>query len=84
MDSNRIEQLLRQHFPTAKIQVSSDDNVHFSAKVVDAGFEGLSRIARHRLIHDAIGPAMGREIHALSLNLLTPEQYRAMTPNQAG
>lgn len=84
MDSNRIEQLLRQHFPTAKIQVSSDDNVHFSAKVVDAGFEGLSRIARHRLIHDAIGPAMGREIHALSLNLLTPEQYSAMTPNQAG
>ena len=84
MDSNRIEQLLRQHFPTAKIQVSSDDNVHFSAKVVDAGFEGLSRIARHRLIHDAIGPAMGREIHALSLNLLTPEQYRAITPNQAG
>ena len=84
MDSNRIEQLLRQHFPTAEIRVSSDDNVHFSAKVVDAGFEGLSRIARHRLIHDAIGPAMGREIHALSLNLLTPEQHGSMTSNPAG
>lgn len=84
MDSNRIEQLLRQHFPTAEIRVSSDDNVHFSAKVVDAGFEGLSRIARHRLIHDAIGPAMGREIHALSLNLLTPEQHDSMTSNPAG
>ncbi|MEM7054848.1 MAG: BolA/IbaG family iron-sulfur metabolism protein [Pseudomonadota bacterium] len=74
MNSDRIEQLLRQHFPQAEIVVSSEDNVHFNAKVIDAGFDGLSRIARHRLIHDAIGPAMGREIHALSLNLLTPEQ----------
>ena len=74
MDSEQIEQLLRQHFPQAEILVSSEDNVHFNAKVIDAGFDGLSRLARHRLIHDAIGPAMGREIHALSLNLLTPEQ----------
>ncbi len=74
MDSNAIQQRLIEHFPNARIIVSSEDNVHFSAKVVDAGFEGLSRVARHRLIHDAIGAAVGREIHALSLQLLTPEQ----------
>ncbi|MEM1081362.1 MAG: BolA family protein [Pseudomonadota bacterium] len=74
MDCKAIEQRLRQQFPDARIDVSSGDNVHFTAKVVDAGFEGLSRIQRHRLIHNAIGEAMGREIHALSMQLLTPDQ----------
>ena len=74
MNSERIEQLLRQAFPDADVSVSSDDNVHFSAKVVDAGFAGQSRVQRHRRVHDAIGPELGREIHAMSLNLKTPEE----------
>ncbi|MDT8409469.1 MAG: BolA/IbaG family iron-sulfur metabolism protein [Wenzhouxiangellaceae bacterium] len=74
MDSERIEQLLRESFPDAEITVSSDDNVHFSAKVVDAGFDGLNRVARHRRIHAAIGPALGREIHALTMDLSTPAE----------
>ena len=74
MDSERIEQLLRASFPDADVDVASDDNVHFTAKVVDDGFEGLNRVARHRKVHDAIGPALGREIHALTLTLRTPEE----------
>lgn len=77
MDSDRIEQLLRAAFPQADISVSSDDNVHFTAKVVDAGFDGLNRVARHRRVHDAIGPALGREIHALTLSLRTPVEQAA-------
>jgi len=77
MDSERIEQQLLESFPNADIVVSSDDNVHFTAKVVDAGFDGLGRVARHRLVHDAIGPALGREIHALTLTLRTPDEERA-------
>ncbi len=79
MDSERIEQQLLESFPNADIVVSSDDNVHFTAKVVDAGFDGLGRVARHRLVHDAIGPALGREIHALTLTLRTPDEERATT-----
>lgn len=74
MDSERIEQLLRASFPDADVAVASDDNVHFTAKVVDDGFAGLNRVARHRRVHDAIGPAIGREIHALTLTLRTPEE----------
>jgi acid stress-induced BolA-like protein IbaG/YrbA len=74
MDSERIEQQLRAAFPQAEIRVSSDDNVHFTAKVVDAGFHGLNRVARHRRVHEAIGPALGHEIHALTLSLRTPEE----------
>lgn len=81
MDSERIEQQLRTAFPQAEISVSSDDNVHFTAKVVDAGFDGLNRVARHRLVHDAIGPALGREIHALTLALRTAEEQAATEGN---
>ncbi|MFU8877511.1 MAG: BolA/IbaG family iron-sulfur metabolism protein [Wenzhouxiangellaceae bacterium] len=74
MDSERIELILRAAFPDALIEVASDDNVHFNAKVVDSGFHGQSRVARHRRVHDAIGPALGREIHALTLTLRTPAE----------
>lgn len=74
MNSEQIEKLLREAFPDAVVAVSSDDNVHFSAKVVDAGFAGQSRVQRHRRVHDAIGPELGREIHALSLQLKTPQE----------
>jgi acid stress-induced BolA-like protein IbaG/YrbA len=77
MDSERIEQQLRASFPHADIAVSSDDNVHFTAKVVDAGFDGLSRVARHRRVHQAIGPELGYEIHAMTLTLRTPDEERA-------
>jgi len=78
MDSERIEQQLRTAFPQAELSVSSDDNVHFSAKIVDIGFAGLSRVARHRMAHDALGSALGREIHALTLTLRTPDEQAAL------
>jgi len=74
MDSEQIEQQIRAAFPQAEVSVSSEDNVHFTAKVVDAGFDGLNRVARHRKVHEAIGEALGREIHALTLTLRTPEE----------
>lgn len=74
MDSIRIEQRLREAFPDALIEVTSEDNVHFTAKVVDSGFHGQSRVVRHRRAHDAIGPQLGREIHALTLTLRTPQE----------
>lgn len=77
MNSEQIEALLRATFPQAQVRVDSDDNVHFSAKIVDDGFAGLSRVARHRRVHNAIGPALGREIHAISLTLRTTEEDAA-------
>ena len=77
MDSERIKQQLRAAFPQAEVSVLSDDNVHFTAKIIDAGFDGLNRVARHRRVHDAIGPSLGREIHALTLFLRTPEEQAA-------
>jgi acid stress-induced BolA-like protein IbaG/YrbA len=45
--------------------------------VIAAEFEGKRAIARHQLIYQALGPLMGREIHALSIEALTPAEYSA-------
>jgi BolA protein len=45
---------------------------HFSVRVVSESFTGLSRIARHRLVYDALGPLMSRGIHALALDARAP------------
>ena len=74
MDPEKIQTLILQAMPQARVSVQSDDNVHFTARVVRELFSGCSRLQRHRLVHDAIGAAMGREIHALSLVLKAPEE----------
>ena len=74
MDPAQIQSVILQAIPGARVEVESDDNVHYTARVVAEQFEGKSRLQRHRVIHDAIGPAMGREIHALSLVLKTPQE----------
>lgn len=45
---------------------------HFSVEIVTAQFQGLSRVARHRLVYDALDALMGRGIHALAIDARTP------------
>ncbi|MEF9997329.1 MAG: BolA family protein [Burkholderiaceae bacterium] len=47
---------------------------HYQLTLVSPRFVGLARLARHRLVYDALDPLMRGEIHALSLNLQTPEE----------
>jgi acid stress-induced BolA-like protein IbaG/YrbA len=74
MDPSAIEQTILQAMPDADVHVVSDDNVHYVARIVSAEFSGRSRIQRHRRVHEALGPALGREIHALSLDLKSPDE----------
>ena len=37
-------------------------------------FAQLRSLARHQLVYRALGERMGREIHALSIEALTPEE----------
>lgn len=50
---------------------------HFKVVAVSAEFEGKSRVERQRMIHAALGSAVGDSIHALSMILMTPEQAAA-------
>ena len=48
----------------------------FRAEVVSDRFSGLSRIDRHKLVHEVYGPEIGEPIHALSIKTSTPEEAR--------
>jgi stress-induced morphogen len=45
---------------------------HFSATVTAPAFEGLSRIAQHRLVYAVFGAEIGGAIHALALKTHAP------------
>lgn len=74
MTPEQIAQLIRTALPGAQVQVESDDNTHFTARVVAAEFAGKRSLARHQLIYRALGERVGAEIHALSIEALTPEE----------
>ncbi|MBO28963.1 MAG: BolA family transcriptional regulator [Rhodobacteraceae bacterium] len=42
---------------------------HFNVRIRSARFKGMSRIARHRAVHDALGRDLMGRIHALALDL---------------
>lgn len=42
---------------------------HFNVRIRSAAFDGLSRIARHRAVHKALGAELVARIHALALDI---------------
>lgn len=50
------------------------DGQHFQALIVSRAFEGKNRVQRHQLVYRALGDRMREEIHALSMQTLTPEE----------
>ena len=50
---------------------------HYRAVVVAGAFEGKSRIEQHQLIYRALGELMNGPVHALTLETLTPDAWKA-------
>ncbi len=48
---------------------------HFRLAIVSPRFAGFRTMERHRLVYDALGPLMKREIHALSISAKTPDEH---------
>ena len=77
MNSQEIARLIRAGLPGADVRVQSEDQTHFAARIVAAQFTGLRSVARHQLVYRTLGERMGREIHALSIEALTPAEAGA-------
>lgn len=76
---------LQQALQPLQLQVRDDSHLHaghagaregghFHVRVVAACFAGCSRVARHRLVYDALGPLAARGIHALAIEALAPAE----------
>jgi acid stress-induced BolA-like protein IbaG/YrbA len=80
MNPEQVAQLIRAGLPGADVRVESDDNTHFAARIVSAEFVGKRSIARHQLIYRTLGALMGNEIHALSIEALSPDELSKVAP----
>ena len=69
-----IRQSLDAGLPCEHVEVTGDGQ-HFEAIIVSSAFAGLSRVRQHQLVYAALGDRMRVEIHALSMQTLTPEQW---------
>lgn len=74
MTPAEIEQLIAAGLDGCQVRVSSDDNTHFDAIVVSPEFAGKRPLQRHQMVYKTLGELMGGEIHALSIQALTPEE----------
>jgi len=45
---------------------------HYRLTIVSPRFAGQSMQARHRMVYDALGPLMTKEIHALAIKAYAP------------
>jgi len=75
MNPQQVAELIQRGLAGSRASVTSEDNVHFEAVVVAAVFSGKRPVQRHQLVYAALGSAMGGEIHALALQVFTPDEY---------
>jgi BolA protein len=47
---------------------------HFTVRITSSAFDGLSRVARHRLVYDAARTLIAEGIHALAIEARTPAE----------
>jgi stress-induced morphogen len=62
--------------PGARALVTGDGH-HFNAVVSAPAFEGLTRIAQHRMVYEVFGDEVGGRIHALSIQTRAAETEEA-------
>nr|WP_246099460.1 BolA family protein [Methylibium rhizosphaerae] len=80
-----IESALRSALAPQALEVQDDSHLHaghagaregrhFTVRIVSERFTGLNRVARHRLVYDALHELIPQGIHALAIQADTPER----------
>lgn len=79
-----LTRILNQKFEPQELEVVNESDMHhgplgreshFKVYIVSDQFEGQSRIARQRLVFEALGPLMS-QIHALALKAVTVTEHK--------
>ena len=76
VEPSSIASSIRAGLACTHLEVTGD-GAHFEAVVVSPAFAGLSRVKRHQLVYGTLGTRMGGEIHALSMQTFSPDEWAA-------
>lgn len=83
VSASDIEAALRAALAPTELKVHDDsaahaghagarEGRHFSLRVTSERFNGLSRVARHRVVYDALRNLIPQGIHALAIDARAP------------
>jgi acid stress-induced BolA-like protein IbaG/YrbA len=75
MNPQQVADIIEAGLGDSQAMVTSEDNVHFEAIVIAPAFVGKKPIVRHQMVYSTLGAAVGNEIHALALQVFTPDEY---------
>jgi len=79
----RIREILTGKFDVHALEIHDDSALHaghagareggghYRVFIVAEAFQGCSRVLRQRMIYDAVGDMMHKDIHALAIRALT-------------
>ena len=73
----RLEIIDELHRHAGHAGAREEGETHFAVTIVSAAFASHNRVARQRLVYDALAEELATRIHALSLTTLTPDEDRA-------
>lgn len=80
-----IESELLKQWPQAVLVVENESSnhsvprgsqTHFKVTMVSSSLKGLSLVKRHQLVFSVLKPLMACGVHALSLHLYTPAEWK--------
>jgi BolA family transcriptional regulator, general stress-responsive regulator len=55
---------------------AQDGRGHFRARIVSPRFEGVTALARHRMVYAALGEMMTTDIHAFTVDARAPTEMK--------
>lgn len=76
MTADAIIAKIRLALPDAEVSLQDLTGTadHWKAKIVSAKFAGVAPLQRHRMVMAALAEEMKGPIHALTLELFTPDE----------
>ena len=82
----RLEEKIKTSLHPTHLEIADESSKHFShsktieshfdVTIVSSAFEAMSRVQRHRYMYELFAQELKGPIHALSLHLFTPEEYK--------
>ena len=84
MKADDIIAKIRAALPDAQVELQDLTGTadHWKATVVSAAFSGKTLMARHRLVMAALAEELKGPIHALTLDVKTPDETRGRDPTE--
>jgi BolA protein len=85
VSADDIERQLRATLAPTALSISDESHLnaahagaregrHFSVRITSVRFAGLGRVARHRLVYDALHSLIPQGIHALAIQAHAPDE----------